>query len=132
MPPAASALAPPAPARARASQAASYKKRVWQYLSSALPHYDPLEEEWDRDPDAPEWVTFRMRCDNVTSMLKYLTAKVDLDSVNYADIDDIFSQTKVEASEHPQTRIPNYRPPKKPGSVCHRGRWGARETVCGS
>jgi hypothetical protein len=94
-------------------QAAGYKKRVWQYLSSALPHYEPEDGEWDADPDAPEWGNFRLRCDNVISMLRYLTAKVDLDTINYADVDDIFNRTSLESPNHPRARIPNYRVPKK-------------------
>ena len=93
---------------------------MWQYLSSALPHYEPEDGEWDADPDAPEWGNFRLRCDNVISMLRYLTAKVDLDTINYADVDDIFNRTSLESPNHPRARIPNYRVPKKYRSVCCR------------
>ena len=51
----------------------------------------------------------------VCALLKYLLTLIDKNDINYADVDDVFLQTTVEAPDGAdgEDRIPMYSPPKQ-------------------
>uniref|UniRef100_A0A7S1JEU0 GH16 domain-containing protein n=1 Tax=Eutreptiella gymnastica TaxID=73025 RepID=A0A7S1JEU0_9EUGL len=102
-------------------QAPSFKKRVWQYLASALPDFQAHALDWD-STRAECWGDFNCRARSCCILLRYLLTMVDRDTINFADVDETFEQTIVRAPCGAWThKIPNYLaaddPAKKTGRI---------------
>ena len=98
-------------------QSMHFKMRTWQYLAAALPDLQRGEDlQWDMLSNNSAWAPFFTRCRNVCALLKYLLTLVDKNTINYADVDDIFSRTTVTTPDPnaPQDVIPMYAPPTAP------------------
>ena len=69
---------------------------------------------WDMHlQDAAWWGPFADRCQGAIFLLKYVLALVDKNVINYADVDEIFEQTRVRAPDPEAARkIPMYVPPQ--------------------
>eukprot|EP00668_Euglena_longa_P002959 GGOE01003456.1.p1 GENE.GGOE01003456.1~~GGOE01003456.1.p1 ORF type:complete len:3098 (-),score=946.50 GGOE01003456.1:364-9156(-) len=90
-------------------QAANFKFKLWQFLSSAFPEFDASSPMW---PTLDTWGLFNERCSDSRQLLRFLLTKVDQDVFNFADVDDLFRNVLVTGS--PISSIPNPIPEHTP------------------